>query len=186
MQRKACFSLFFSLGLLLIMTGCAGINPATTVRTANTATVYIIQPSSIVNVSFGWGVNFSKVGFQLWDNDTWIGLIYSKSYIVHHVEPGTHYFMARGGNWDIVKVEAEAGKTYYLKTTDLPGFSTPSVKLEPVNPNDPDLQTWLNNSKKAQPKNKANKRALSDAQKQLEASKAGQGELKLFPVSWAQ
>jgi hypothetical protein len=94
--------------------------------------------------------------------------------------------MARGANWDIVKVEARAGRTYYLKTTDLPGFTEPSVKLEPVDPKDPELQTWLNNSKEFLPGDKANERMLFEAQKELEEIETGKAQVKPFPVSWAQ
>ncbi|MDR2313110.1 MAG: hypothetical protein LBE02_01085 [Spirochaetaceae bacterium] len=191
MQRKFYACLSFFLGVAALMTGCVstGVDPAVSTKTAETATVYIIQPSAAVNVSFTTftsGLNISKVQLQLWDNDTWLGYISSKNYIVYYAKPGTHYFMAKAANWDVVKVEVRAGKTYYLKTTDLPGFSEPSVKLEPVDPKDPDLQSWLDGSKEIVPKARANPYMLTEAQKTLEKVKSGGGEFKPFPVSWAQ
>ncbi|MDR2072606.1 MAG: DUF2846 domain-containing protein [Spirochaetaceae bacterium] len=188
MQRKFYAGSFLFIGVLTLITGCVstGIDPAVTARAADTATIYIIQPTSSVNLSFTGGLTLSKANFQLWDNDTWLGYISSKNYIVYYAKPGTHYFMAKAANWDVVKVEVRAGKTYYLKTTDLPGFNAPSVKLEPVNPTDPELQSWLDGSKEIIPKNKASAYMLTEAQTILQRVKNGEAEFKPFPVSWAK
>jgi hypothetical protein len=141
-----------------------------------------MQPSSTANLVFGALAVGTK--FQLWDNDTWLGLIGSNDYIVYYAAPGIHYFMVRGQNWSIVKADLLPGKTYYLRTIDVPGFFNVSVKMEPVDPQNPELQGWIDGSKEIVPKGKAGKSMVSAAKEALEKAQSGVAESREFPASW--
>jgi hypothetical protein len=184
MKRKIPFTFVLVILIVLLAVSCGGtIAPAVTEKSNTTATVYIIQPSSTVTFT-GFGSLTAGSKFQVWDNDTWLGLIGSKSYIVYYASPGTHYFMLRGENWDIVRANLRAGRTYYLKTTDTPGFTGARVVVEPVDPKNPDLQKWLDDSKQIKPTQKASEALKKDATTALENAKTGKASVKDMPSGW--
>jgi hypothetical protein len=171
--------------LTVFVVGCGTIQPAIPEQTQNSAIIYIIQPTSTVSIT-GFGSLTIGSKFQLWDNDTWLGLLGSNSYIVYYATPGVHYFMARGENWDIVKADLKAGKTYYLKTSDTPGFTAVRVILEPVDPKNPELQKWLDNATQITPKDKASEGMVESAVKALENVKSGSAGSKDMPADWGK
>jgi hypothetical protein len=93
--------------------------------------------------------------------------------------------MVRGENWDIVRANLRAGRTYYLKTTDTPGFTGARVIFEPVDPKNPDLQKWLDDGKQITPKDKADEAMVQDASKALENAKSGKAGVKDMPAGWS-
>jgi hypothetical protein len=187
-KRKQVSIPGFKAGLLVLLAvlvlGCAGgIPPLVSEKTGNSAAIYIMQPTSTASIS-GFGTFTVGTKFQVWDNDNWLGYIGSKDYIVYYAEPGTHYFMVRGENWDIVKIDVRAGRTYYLKTSDTPGFTAVRVILEPVNPGASDLDKWLDVCRQIIPKGGASEKMVADARAAVENAKSGKAEAKPMPVGW--
>jgi len=156
----------------MVFLSCAGIPPAEPLEaSASTAKVYFIMPNSGVTIT-GGGLTFGTQ-FVLWDSDVFLSNIKSKDCLVLNFRAGTHYFLAQGGNWYIVEANLAAGKSYYFEVITLPGFSSPSVRLKNLAPNDPELEKFLKETKATPPKGKVSSGMEKEALRQLNAAKGG-------------
>jgi hypothetical protein len=89
---------------------------------AGKAIVTFARPSA-----FGGAIQFG-----LWDGETFVGIISSKSLVQCVVEPGEHIFLARAENWSYVKANVAAGKEYYVIGKVFPGVWKARVALDPI------------------------------------------------------
>ena len=159
------------LGVILL--SCGTIPPAEIQgESNNTAKVYFIMPGSGTTIS-GFGSLTLGTKFTLWDSDTFISYIGGKDFLILNFEAGPHFFMASGGNWSIVKAELAAGKSYFFKLTTLPGFSKPNVVLESLDPNNPEIQNYLESSKEITPNGKVSSSLIKKATEELSAVQNG-------------
>ncbi|MEO6590090.1 MAG: DUF2846 domain-containing protein [Pyrinomonadaceae bacterium] len=69
------------------------------------ALIYVLRPTII-----GYKIN-SKLAVD----GEWKGVNRGKTYFFFTVESGEHYFCSESENQDYLKLEVEAGKTYYLQ-----------------------------------------------------------------------
>lgn len=92
--------------------------------------------------------------FGIWDNEKFVGVLESSSYIQYETEPGEHMFLGRAENWAYVKANLEAGKEYFLRVKIFPGWSKMRIALDPIPPSHADskqLDLWLNGNQPRQP-----------------------------------
>lgn len=69
------------------------------------ALIYVLRPTMI-----GF-----KIGSKLAVDGEWKGINRGKTYFYFTVEPGERYFCSESENQDYLKLDVEAGKTYYLQ-----------------------------------------------------------------------
>lgn len=55
-----------------------------------------------------------NIPFELWDRESFVGLIEWKQYIQAAVPPGEHVFLCKADNWSYVKATLEAGRKYFV------------------------------------------------------------------------
>ncbi len=55
-----------------------------------------------------------NIEFELWDRESFVGLIEWKQYIQVAVPQGEHVFLCKADNWSYVKANLEAGKKYFV------------------------------------------------------------------------
>ena len=72
---------------------------------ADKALIYVLRPTII-------GL---KINSKLAVDGEWKGVNRGKTYFFFTVEPGEHYFCSESENQDYLKMNVEAGKTYYLQ-----------------------------------------------------------------------
>lgn len=91
---------------------------------AESALVYVIRPSR------------AAFGVRTWAfvDDRVIGVSRARGYAFAHVAPGEHIFWSKAENVSAVKLEVEAGETYYFQQKIKPGIGKARVKLVPVDP----------------------------------------------------
>ncbi|MCL1815599.1 MAG: hypothetical protein FWG27_07280 [Treponema sp.] len=157
----------------MVMFGCGSIPPTDPLSAdRTTAKVVFIMPNSGVTIA-GLGAIAVGTQFYLWDSNSFISSIGAKQYLECNFKAGTHYFMASGSNWYIVQADLAAGKTYYFEVITLPGFSSPAVRLRFIEPGDPELAGYLNDSKQISPKGKTSEGMIKEAGEKLEAARGG-------------
>lgn len=94
-----------------LLQGCATLGPAykeVSETPSDKSTVYIYRPSNFV----GGGVSY-----YLYANDKIVTKLHNGSYYPYIAEPGTVEFWAQTESKSEVKLNLDAGKTYYLKGT---------------------------------------------------------------------
>ena len=173
-MRKSC-RLIIIAGVIILgmgLLGCAGIPPAPTLGPdSNTAKVYFVMPGGGVTIT-GGGLSLNAQ-FTLWDSDTFISNIGRKENLMFYMTAGTHYLMASGGNWWIIEADLAAGKSYYFEVITLPGFSRPSVRLRFIEPGDPELDKYMNDTKEISPKGSVAESMIQEAAKKLNDARGG-------------
>lgn len=173
-------AVIFCLGMVLL--SCASIPPAETREADNTtAKVYFIMPNKGITFS-GGGLSFGNK-FNIWDSDTFISTIGKREFLMLNFKAGTHFFMASGGNWYIVQAELAAGKSYFFEVITLPGFRTASVALKSIDPNDPELDKYLDVSKEVSPTGKVSESMVKEAAKELSEARGGSQNIDVVPAS---
>ena len=182
-MRKMCFfmvAVVFCLGIMVSGCASAGVMPAET-RAADdtTATVYFMMPGSGVTMS-GFGSLTVGTQFSLWKDDTFLSNIGGKEYVVFHFEEGTHFFTASGENYYTVQAELAAGKSYYIELITLPGFNRPNVGVKSLNPEDPEIENYLKNSKEIKPKGKVTDSMVKKVGETLSNAKAGSQNIDII------
>lgn len=87
---------------------------------ADKALVYIIRPATM-----GFAI-------KMWAfaNQTFLGVTKGKNYTYAQVSPGEQVLWSRAENVNAIKLQLEAGKTYYLQQHVRPGAWTAHVELE--------------------------------------------------------
>lgn len=63
-----------------------------------------------------------KIHSKLAVDGEWKGVNRGKTYFFFTLEPGEHYFCSESENQDYLKLDVEAGKTYYLQQQVEPGL----------------------------------------------------------------
>lgn len=76
------------------------------------ALIYVLRPTIIG----------SKIQSKLAVDGKWIGANRGNNYFFFTVDPGEHYFCSMSENQDFLKLNVEAGKTYYLQQKVKIGF----------------------------------------------------------------
>lgn len=84
------------------------------------ALVYIIRPAFI-----GFAVKF-----WAYADDQFLGVTNGKNYTYAYVTPGEHVFWSRAENVNALKLNVQAGKTYYLQQHVRAGAIKATVDLE--------------------------------------------------------
>jgi hypothetical protein len=135
---------------------------------STSAVVYFMRP----------GAYAGSVAFSLWDGDTAIGSLKGKQYVAYKTTPGTHYFLTQSQNWDIIKAELAAGKTYYILFRAAKGFTRPFVNMIAQDPDNADIPAWIERSRgmgftDAWRENFAQGKRLRNVQSALEKAKNG-------------
>jgi len=78
---------------------------------------------------------------DLWDGDTFVGVIGAGSMIQYQAQPADHVFMIRrGSNWSFIKARLTAGKQYFIKvnvSADYPSLSVVNARK------DDRIKMWL-------------------------------------------
>jgi len=124
-------SLFFS--------GCTSIMKDTTlVKKTNQKKVLVnfVRPSVFLND--GYDVN-------IWDGETYIGLLGAGEIIQKEVEAGKHLFISQSSNWSYASGDLVAGKQYFIKPN--PFFSFPpkgNFALGIAKSDDKRVNEWIN------------------------------------------
>jgi hypothetical protein len=98
------------------------------------ALIYVVQEIGALKCS---GCALTKVGMD----GAWVGANQGSSYIVFPADPGEHHvclnwqshFSARSRAYAFANLNAEAGKTYYLRARIFPGHLDYSFDLDPIN-----------------------------------------------------
>jgi hypothetical protein len=143
------------------------------------AVVYFLRPSA-----FG-----KAVSFALWDGEDVIGVVKGKQHIAYKTTPGTHYFLIHAQNWEIIKAELAAGKTYYIVVRPVMGFTSAAVNMTVEDPNNPDIPKWIRKTKVRNyqaawlERYKQGGDRLADIQSALEKAKAGTVDVELMNAS---
>ena len=166
MQKVAFFLIvvvIFSFGAVL--TGCGSIPPAELLEASNnTAKVYFIMPSGVTVTGFGSLSVGNK--FNLWNGDNFLSAIGGSQYLVFNFNAGSHLILAKGNDFNVASADLVAGKSYYIKVIILPGFSSPHVTLALMDPNDPDLEKYLEKEcKEIAPQGKVSESMVAEAAK---------------------
>lgn len=163
-----------SLGIALL--GCSSVPPAETLEPDDTtATVYFVMPGS--GVTFTGGGLTVGTQFSLWDSDMFLSNIGGRECLMLHVRAGTHYFMAGSNNWWIVEADLAPGKAYYFEVITMPGFSSPTVRLRFIEPDDPELEGYIKSTKKISPKGKVSESMVKTAGEKIDAAKGGSEDI---------
>jgi hypothetical protein len=102
------------------------------------ALVYIIRPS---NFAF-------LVGFKVFNNDKYLAKLGAEKYLVYECEPGEQLFWAEAENYDFVKANLEANKTYVLLLVPKMGAFKAAVGLKACSPVDKDQRIAFYNAVK--------------------------------------
>jgi hypothetical protein len=134
----------FALGCLLTI-GCGPrmMQAATTPRpteapAVETARVYFIAPTPRVPYQTGSAI--------IVDGDTLLGQITNRQVFYSDLPAGNHTLMALAQNTGGIAAALEGGKTYYVKLTFPPGFTSNSVVFIPITPGTAEWDTriaWL-------------------------------------------
>jgi hypothetical protein len=86
------------------------------------ALIYVLRPSMIGN----------KVQTKLAVDGDWKGVNRGNNYFYFTLDPGEHYFCSEAENRSLLKLNVEAGKTYYLQQHVRMGVMKARNKLEPM------------------------------------------------------
>jgi len=89
---------------------------------ADKALVYVIRPSTVGAAIRTWAFY----------DDELIGVTRGRGYTFAHVPPGERLFWAKAENTSALRLEVEAGKTYYFHSQIVPGLAKARVKLVPI------------------------------------------------------
>ena len=181
MKRMRFFSVAVFVYLGVVLLSCASVQPAPPREADNTtAKVYFFMPNSGVTVTASGGLNLGTQ-FSVWDSETFLTYIGGWQYVALNFEAGTHFFMAVGESWHIMQAELTAGKTYFYKLNTIPGFRNPNVALEPLDPNDPEIENYLEKCKEIQPKGKIAAGMVNQATQKLNDAKS-KGQIEVVPA----
>ena len=94
--------------------------------TDETAVLYVVRKSSMG----------AAIKFWMFDDTELLGVTRGKGYFVVQLTPGTHRLWAKAENFDVLDLEVEAGKTYYLQQKVKMGFGKARVGLQPLDESD--------------------------------------------------
>jgi len=132
--------LLLAITLLIGMTvlgACVSTPDAPVLPDAQSAVVYF----------FG----YKSHGASVWDGEMPIG-DFGKGpvvgYLVWKTKPGQHFFLANTFNWNVIKANLQANKTYYVKLEEIPNpvpFAKRMVVMRPLEPEDG--EKWLKKSR---------------------------------------
>ena len=89
---------------------------------ADKALIYVLRPSMIGN----------KVQTKLAVDGDWKGVNRGDNYFYFTLGPGEHYFCSAAENRSLLKLNVEAGKTYFLQQHVRMGVMKARNKLEPM------------------------------------------------------
>ena len=89
-------------------------------ESSENAKIYVLRPSV-----FG-----SAIKMKVFCNDDLIGKTGPKSYLCWEVKEGKHTIKSTSENEEIIKINAKAGKIYYIKQVPQMGFVMAKVSLE--------------------------------------------------------
>lgn len=89
---------------------------------ADKALIYVLRPSMIGN----------KVQSKLAVDGEWKGVNRGNNYFYFTLEPGEHYFCSAAENHSVVKLNVEAGKTYFLQQHIRMGVMKARNQIEPM------------------------------------------------------
>ena len=89
---------------------------------ADKALVYVLRPSMMGN----------KVQTKLAVDGEWKGVNRGNNYFYFTLDPGEHYFCSVAENHSLLKLNVEAGKTYYLQQHVEMGIMKARNKIEPM------------------------------------------------------
>lgn len=113
--------------LSLILSGCANTFQYNKIAQPNSddkemATIYVLRPSS-----FG-----SAIKFGIYQNEKLIGKLGPKSYLAWTVKPDGKklLIMSKSENKDILTINPQPGKTYYIKQKVKMGIAIARTRLE--------------------------------------------------------
>ncbi len=84
------------------------------------------------------------INFSFYDQTKYMGKFNGSKYIRYECEPGEHLFWAAAENRDFIEADLDTGKVYLIEVIPLMGFAKASVKLAPVNQNDPKKMNKIN------------------------------------------
>jgi len=108
---RATTSSLLALVLSLGTAGCAPIMKSTTLQTKSVG-----SRSALVNFVRPRILKGDATVIDLWDGDTFVGVIGAGSMIQYQAQPADHVFMIRrGSNWSFIKARLTAGKQYFIK-----------------------------------------------------------------------
>jgi hypothetical protein len=133
---RATTSCIFALALSLGAAGCAPIMKSTTLQTESVG-----NGSVLVNFVRPRILKGDATVIDLWDGDTFVGVIGAGSMIQYQTQPADHVFMIRrGSNWSFIKARLAAGKQYFIKvnvSSDYPSLSVVNARK------DDRIKMWL-------------------------------------------
>jgi hypothetical protein len=133
---RAATSSLLALALSLGTAGCAPIMKSTTLQTESVG-----SHSALVNFVRPRILKRDAVVIDLWDGDTFVGVIGAGSMIQYQAQPADHVFMIRrGSNWSFIKAKLAAGKYYFIKinvSADYPSLSVVNARK------DDRIKMWL-------------------------------------------
>jgi hypothetical protein len=179
MKKKNVLMMMTGFVLVLILSSCASIPPASPLeKGSDTATVYFILSGTTVTLT-GGGLTFGAE-FYLWDSDTFISSIGGKEYIAVNFKAGNHNLMASGDNWYITDTELAPGKTYFFELTAVPGYRNPNVLLHLMEQSDSEIEAILAKCKEISPKGKVTESMVKDAGKKLDEAKGGSEKIDVI------
>ena len=90
------------------------------IKSAENAKIYVLRPSILANI----------IKMEVFCDRNFIGETGPKSYLCWEVKEGKHTIRSTSENEEIIKIDAKAGKTYYIKQIPRMGFVIARVSLE--------------------------------------------------------
>ncbi len=133
---RAATSCLLALSLSLGTAGCAPIMKSTTLQTKSAG-----NRSALVNFVRPRILKGDATVIDLWDGDTFVGVIGAGSMIQYQAQLTDHVFMIRrGSNWSFIKASLAAGKLYFIKvnvSANYPSLSVVNAKK------DDRIKMWL-------------------------------------------
>jgi len=86
------------------------------------ALIYVLRPSMMGN----------KIQTKLAVDGDWKGVNRGNNYFFITLDPGEHYFCSESENHSVMKLNVEAGKTYYVQQHIRMGMMKARNKIEPM------------------------------------------------------
>jgi hypothetical protein len=87
------------------------------------------------------------VSVDIWDGDSFVGVLAAGTLVQHEVKPGEHLFLAKAENWSYTTANLLPGKKYFVKANIFPGVLYARVALAAVPKTDSRIEEWLSKLK---------------------------------------
>ena len=128
--------------VLVFLTSCGSslMVPATKINEAPASHALV---TFIRTTSYGGAIDY-----EIWDGETFIGMLDPKSYIQYEATPGKHTFLAFMDEWSYVSATLEAGKRYFIIGNISMGITDMKQVFKGIHKDDPeygqqDIDLWL-------------------------------------------